>query len=194
MVLRRLGSETWEFGRQIVSVRNMKAERRRRKRLGVHFVENIRTCNDVTIYLISIVTTIILVIADPILCNANRDTREFIISTFKCYKEWKKNNNNKKQWVCGVLVYYYYGNVTAPTFKCYKEWKKQQQQQQQKTMSMWGIGLLLLRARNCPFTPTTHPPPPPHQPTMRDRPHHRGLRLLLFSNSNVDSFPSLPIW
>lgn len=40
-------------------------------------------CNDVTIYLISIVTTIIMVIADPILCNANRDAREFIISTFK---------------------------------------------------------------------------------------------------------------
>lgn len=65
----------------------MKAERRRRKRLGVHLAENIRTCNDVTIYLISIVTTIILVIADPILCNANREAREFIISTFNCYKE-----------------------------------------------------------------------------------------------------------
>ena len=65
----------------------MTAERRRRKRLGVHLAGNIRTCNDVTIYLISVVTTIILVIADPILCDANGDAREFIISTFKCYKE-----------------------------------------------------------------------------------------------------------
>ena len=65
----------------------MTAERRRCKRLGVHIAENIHTCNDVTIYLISIVTTIILVIADPILCDANGDAREFIISTFKCYKE-----------------------------------------------------------------------------------------------------------
>ena len=82
-----MGSETWEFSRQIVSVRNMKAERRRRKRLGLHLAENIHTCNDVTIYLISIVTTIIMAIADPILCNANPDAREFIISTFKCYKK-----------------------------------------------------------------------------------------------------------
>ena len=55
--------------------------------VGKHLAENIHTSYDVTIYLISIVTTIILVIADPILCNANRDAREFIISTFKCYKE-----------------------------------------------------------------------------------------------------------
>ena len=65
----------------------MTAERRRRKRLGVHIAENIHTSYDVTIYLISIVTTIIMVIADPILCNANRRAPEFIISTFKSYKE-----------------------------------------------------------------------------------------------------------
>ena len=63
--------------------------------VGKHLAENIHTSYDVTIYLISIVTTIILVIADPILCNANRDAREFIISTFKCYKEWKKKQTNK---------------------------------------------------------------------------------------------------
>ena len=82
--------------------------------VGKHLAENIHTSYDVTIYLISIVTTIILVIADPILCNANRDAREFIISTFKCYKEWKKNKQNKtKQWVRGELAYYFFGHVTT---------------------------------------------------------------------------------
>ena len=36
-----------------------------------------------------------------------------------------------------------------------------------KTISTWGIGLLLLRARNCPLTPP--PPHPPPQPTHHER-------------------------
>ena len=48
-----------------------------------------RTCNDVTASLISTVTTIIMVIANPIFCNANRRAPEFIIRTFDCCKAEK---------------------------------------------------------------------------------------------------------
>ena len=48
-----------------------------------------RTCNDVTASLISTVTTIIMVIANPIFCNASRRAAEFIIRTFDCCKAEK---------------------------------------------------------------------------------------------------------
>ena len=48
-----------------------------------------RTCNDVTVSLISTVNTIIMVIADPLLCNASRTARDFIIRTFDCCKAKK---------------------------------------------------------------------------------------------------------
>ena len=106
----------------------------------------------------------------------------------------QQQRQQQNQWVCGELVYYYCGHVTAPTFKCYKEWKNNNNNNN-NNKKQWVCGELVYDYCGHATAPSRPPPPPPApHPTMRDRPHHRGLRLLLFSNSNVDSFPPLPIW